>query len=298
MAFVNMFNDRVEQFNLREENERLAELFSDEKLQEEAQWQAYSVKEISRLFSISEEEALKLMNCGLFKTYRVGNEYRASKKSVEENKKIVKAVLTYQDKKTMSVPDVMRILGLGKTATYRLINQCRFKTYLVLGKMRVDVDSFEDWYAGQFHYEKVNGERPGKKYGKTLSPLTIAKVLGIPRSTANDLMNDGIVDFIWVDGKRRIKRESLINGMLHKANTLRLGKSRRWRDMSIEDRVRELNGGTYTKKSYSVEEVQAILGITRQTVYKLIKQGHFQAVMLETGYRIIKTSFDKWLDNE
>lgn len=40
------------------------------------------------------------------------------------------------------------------------------------------------------------------------------------------------------------------------------------------------------------------LGITRQTVYKLIKQGCFQAVMLETGYRIIKTSFDKWLDNE
>ena len=298
MAFVNMFNDRVEQFNLREENERLAELFSDEKLQEEAQWQAYSVKEISRLFSISEEEALKLMNCGLFKTYRVGNEYRASKKSVEENKKIVKAVLTYQDKKTMSVPDLMRILGLGKTATYRLINQCRFKTYLVLGKMRVDVDSFEDWYAGQFHYEKVNGERPGKKYGKTLSPLTVAKVLGIPRSTANDLMNDGIVEFIWVDGKRRIKRESFESGTLRKANTLKSKKLRRWRDMSIEDRVRELNGGTYTKKSYSVEEVQVILGITRQTVYKLIKQGYFQAVMLETGYRIIKTSFDKWLDNE
>ncbi len=208
MAFVNMFNERVELFNLKEENERLAELFSDEKLQEEAIWEAYCVKEISKLLSITEEEALKLMNCGIFKTYRVGNEYRASKKSVEENKKVVKAVLTYQDKKTMSVPDVMRILGLGKTATYRLINQCRFKTYLVMGKMRVDVDSFEDWYSGQFHYEKVNGERPGKKYGKTLSPLTVAKVLGIPRSTANDLMNDGIVEFIWVDGKRRIKRES------------------------------------------------------------------------------------------
>ena len=296
MAFVNMFNDRVEQFNLREENERLAELFSDEKLQEEAQWQAYSVKEISRLFSISEEEALKLMNCGLFKTYRVGNEYRASKKSVEENKKIVKAVLTYQDKKTMSVPDVMRILGLGKTATYRLINQCRFKTYLVLGKMRVDVDSFEDWYAGQFHYEKVNGERPGKKYGKTLSPLTVAKVLGIPRSTANDLMNDGIVEFIWVDGKRRIKRESFDKWY---ASQSKYTKVKEIEEVEgYVDRVRELNGGTYTKKSYSVEEVQSILGITRQTVYKLIKQGCFQAVMLETGYRIIKTSFDKWLDNE
>ena len=49
MAFVNMFNDRVEQFNLREENERLAELFSDEKLQEEAQWQAYSAVSYTHL---------------------------------------------------------------------------------------------------------------------------------------------------------------------------------------------------------------------------------------------------------
>ena len=94
MAFVNMFNERVELFNLKEENERLAELFSDERLQKETQWEVYSVKEISQLLSVTEEEALKLMNCGLFKTYRVGNEYRASKKSVEENKKIVKAVLT------------------------------------------------------------------------------------------------------------------------------------------------------------------------------------------------------------
>lgn len=68
--------------------------------------------------------------------------------------------------------------------------------------------------------------------------------------------------------------------------------------MSIEDKVRKLNGGTFSKKSYSVEEVQYILGITRQTVYKLIKQVCFQAIMLENGYRITKSSFDKWLDNE
>ena len=68
--------------------------------------------------------------------------------------------------------------------------------------------------------------------------------------------------------------------------------------MSIEDKVRKLNGGTFSKKSYSVEEVQDILGITRQTVYKLIEQGCFQAIMLENGYRIMKSSFDKWLDNE
>ena len=68
--------------------------------------------------------------------------------------------------------------------------------------------------------------------------------------------------------------------------------------MSIEDKVRKLNGGTFSKKSYSVEEVQDILGITRQTVDKLSKTGCVQAIMLENGYRITKSSFDKWLDNE
>ena len=111
-------------------------------------------------------------------------------------------------KTSMSVPEMGKMLGLGKVESYWLVKKNYFKTIQVAGRMRVMLDSFEDWYAGQFHYEKVNGERPGKKYGKTLSPLTVAKVLGIPRSTANDLMNDGIVEFIWVDGKRRIKRES------------------------------------------------------------------------------------------
>lgn len=68
--------------------------------------------------------------------------------------------------------------------------------------------------------------------------------------------------------------------------------------MLIEDRVRELNGSSFDKRSYSVEEVQDILGVARQTVYKLIKQGCFRAVMVEKSYRIIKSSFDKWLENE
>ena len=68
--------------------------------------------------------------------------------------------------------------------------------------------------------------------------------------------------------------------------------------MSIEARVKDLNGGTSQKKSYSVEEVMQILGIARQTVYKLIDRGCFKAVKVDKGYRIVKTSFDKWLDNE
>ena len=68
--------------------------------------------------------------------------------------------------------------------------------------------------------------------------------------------------------------------------------------MSIEERAKQLNRDTFEKKSYTVEEVCEILGTTRQTIYKLINQGWFQAEMLELGWRIIKKSFDEWLDNE
>lgn len=208
MVFNNMFGGRVEKFNEENEREELAKLLIDEKIQEEIEWESYSIEEIRNIFHITEEDAKKLVKSNLFKIYRVGNEYRASKKSVKENRRIVEVVLTYRDKKTITVADMRRILGLGKTAAYRLINQHRFKTYLVFGKMRIDVASFEEWYAGQFHYKKVNGQRPGTKYGNTIGPTTVAKVLGIPRTTVNDLMNNGLIEFVEVNGNRRIIRES------------------------------------------------------------------------------------------
>lgn len=224
MIHYNVFEERVEKFNDENEKIRLNEIENGKRMTELNETrvtdvltrekhlkifqESYSIAEVQELLQITEDEARKLVKSGLFKSYFIGNEYRASKKSVAENRKTIDAMLTYQNKKTMTVADMKRILGLGKTSAYRLINQCQFKTYLVFGKMRIDIESFEQWYAGQFHYKKVNGERPGQKYGNTISAVTVAKVLGIPRSTASDLMNDGLVEYIWVDGKRRIIQES------------------------------------------------------------------------------------------
>lgn len=202
MSHLN-FDEKIHDFNQKQE---LAEVIIEDTAEEK--WKLLSASEISRLLDLNEEETKRVMNSGLFKLYRVGNEFRASEKSIEESQKIVKAITNYREKTTMSVPDLRRILGLGKTATYRLVNKCWFKTYLVFGVMRIDVQSFEEWYSGQFHYKKVDGERPGQKYGDTIGPTTVAKVLGIPRGTANDLMNNGHVEFIKVNGYRRIFRES------------------------------------------------------------------------------------------
>lgn len=203
----NIFIERVEKFNNESERTAVIEALKED-AEREANWETVSVADMQKLFNLTEKEAKLFFKSGVFKTYRVGNEYRALKKSVDEKMKTINAVTSYRDKKTMSVMDLKRLLGLGKTAAYRLINQCHFKTYLVLGTMRVDVESFEEWYAGQFHYVKVNGEKPGTKFGDTIAPITMAKVLGIPKSTAYDLMNNNEVEVILVNGKRRVVRKS------------------------------------------------------------------------------------------
>lgn len=68
----------------------------------------------------------------------------------------------------------------------------------------------------------------------------------------------------------------------------------------LEERIAKLNGASKAapnKRNYKVSEIQQILGVSRPTVYKMIKQNKFQCVRLNSGIRILKDSFDTWLDN-
>ena len=51
------------------------------------------------------------------------------------------------------------------------------------------------------------------------------------------------------------------------------------------------------KTSYSVAEIQQLLGISRPTAYGLIKKNLFRSVRMSGGIRIPKASFDAWLDS-
>nr|WP_308496957.1 helix-turn-helix domain-containing protein [uncultured Agathobacter sp.] len=50
------------------------------------------------------------------------------------------------------------------------------------------------------------------------------------------------------------------------------------------------------KRCYTVNEIQDILGISRSTVYELLKKNEFRWIQIGTKYRISKKSFDEWLD--
>ena len=83
-------------------------------------------------------------------------------------------------KNTMSVPEMRRLLGLKKTESYWLVHRNFFETKIIDGKMRVDIESFEKWYANQVKHKKVNGEEPGAELMKTsYSFQDAANLLGI-----------------------------------------------------------------------------------------------------------------------
>lgn len=93
------------------------------------------------------------------------------------------------NKKSMSVPEMRRILGLGKTESYWLVKKNYFKTIVIAGKMRIKVDSFEEWYANQLHYKKVDGTPQGGYWTAiTMSVDETADLLGIKPATLYDLL--------------------------------------------------------------------------------------------------------------
>lgn len=92
-------------------------------------------------------------------------------------------------KKSMSVREMRRLLGLGKTEAYWLVKKNYFDTVIIAGKMRVMIESFENWYANQLHYKKIIGEAPRKNWTSiTMSIQETASLLGIAEGTLYDLM--------------------------------------------------------------------------------------------------------------
>lgn len=113
-------------------------------------------------------------------------------------------------KKSMSVREMRRLLGLGKTESYWLVKKNYFDTVIIGGKMRVMIESFENWYANQLHYKKIIGEAPGKNWTSiTMSIQETARLLGIAEGTLYDLMKKKPFKTVKVGMYTRIYIDSL-----------------------------------------------------------------------------------------
>lgn len=75
-------------------------------------------------------------------------------------------------------------------------------------------------------------------------------------------------------------------------------------DELMERRMAELNARNMEqgsvpdndKRAYSVDEIMAILDISRSTAYNLIRKNPFRSIKIGNQIRISKSSFDEWLD--
>ncbi len=72
----------------------------------------------------------------------------------------------------------------------------------------------------------------------------------------------------------------------------------------FEEKIAEMNRETVAmqpkyirdKRTYTVDEIQDILGISRPTAYALVKRNLFRSIRIGGQIRISKKSFDEWLD--
>lgn len=112
-------------------------------------------------------------------------------------------------KKSMSVPEMRKILGLGKTDSYWLVKKNYFDVITVAGKMRIMVESFEEWYAHQLHYKKVDGTLQGSYWRAiTMSVQETADLLGINTATLYDLLKKQPFQTVKVGMYLRIYKDS------------------------------------------------------------------------------------------
>ena len=107
--------------------------------------------------------------------------------------------LRSREKKYMTAAEMGELLALKKTDRYWLLHHHHFEWEEVLGLYRINIASFEKWYANQVKYKNVNGEAPGKELKEwTFSPQEIAELLGTSDWIIYELIKEKKLDVVTI----------------------------------------------------------------------------------------------------
>lgn len=188
-------------------------------------------------------------------------------------------------KTSMSVREMRRLLGLGKTESYWLLKKSYFKTITVAGKKRVMIDSFEAWYANQCKYRKVDGTPPGEEIQRTtLSVTELGQLLGISEASAYVLISKGHFEQVPVLGKMRITKDSF-DQWYQTQQTYR----------TEADQIRD---NELMKSAYTIPEIARMLGLHRNLAYYLVSKNLFEIIQIGNRRCITRASFQQWYESQ
>lgn len=188
-----------------------------------------------------------------------------------------------EERKTMTVSQMRKMLGLKKTESYWLVHRNFFKTDIVNGHMMIDVESFEKWYANQVKHRKVDGPEPGAELTRmSYSFSEVAKILGVSGAVVYEIWDKNNLETFTVDFVKRIPKDVF----------------EKW--YAGQTRYRKRKHGSHLgakRSSYiSREEAAVMAGVAPATVSRWASEGYFRFTKTDKILRIKKDSFESWLD--
>lgn len=189
--------------------------------------------------------------------------------------------------KTMSVPEMRKLLGLKKTEGYWLVHREFFKTEIIGGMMRVDIESFEKWYANQVKHKKINGEEPGRELIKgSYSFQEAANLLGVNNACLYEIWKKEERKTIKVDFVKCIPKEEFDKWLYGQTAYKKSDRMPTIKDME-KDYIR-------------FEETARLLNIQEEVMLKLTRTGKYKALfevrVFDNKRWILRKSFRLFLN--
>lgn len=188
-----------------------------------------------------------------------------------------------EERETMTVPQMRKMLGLKKTESYWLVHRNFFQTDIVNGHMMIDVESFEKWYANQVKHRKVDGPEPGAELTKmSYSFAEVAEMLGVSGAVVYEIWDKNNLETFTVDFVKRISKDVF----------------EKWYAGQTRYRKRKHGSHVGAKRSryISREEAAVMAGVAPATVSRWAGEGYFRYTKTEKILRIKRDSFENWLD--
>ena len=193
------------------------------------------------------------------------------------------------DRNSFSVPELRRMLGIGKTESYWILKHREIATVTINGQIRVLKTAFQEWYCHQTRYRIIDGPPPGEALRETsYSVRELADLLAVSEDTIYTRISRGEFETFTVDYCTRITKESF----------------ERWyssqeRHRKSEDRAHDAE---MLKCTYSMPEIARMLGVHRNTVYGIVGRENnksvFKTVRVFGQQRIMIESFETWLSSQ
>ena len=191
-----------------------------------------------------------------------------------------------KSRKTMSVPEMRKMLGLKKTESYWLVHRNFFKTEIINGNMRVDLESFEKWYANQVKHKKVNGEEPGSELKKrSYSFREAANLLGIYEADLYAIWKENHLETFTVDYVKRISKDVFEKWYCNQNRYHKLDRIPTQEELETNYIL--------------VREAAELLNISHEELVKLIRYGKYKdildVIVFNNKRLILKKSFQTFL---